>query len=202
MNEYARTRNRGREVLDTTAHTRFNYALRIKISRSPEKLAVELRPPKTSSSRKRAILLMSVFNAKGEIRKVCARSSIESQSRLVTPRASAARPGITHILSGVAASPHTAATSMAGVSLRNCGKINLQPLTPRPRPSPQFAFEPAHSFQFIKLAPLVHQLTLAVSPSSLAPDARWRTMSAAGADVNTYDTKSLTRFSGRVVGEL
>lgn len=75
-----------------------------------------------------------------------------SESRLVTPRECC-------ILHRTAIRPHTAATSMAGVSLRNCGKINLQPLTPRPRSSPQFAFEPAHSFQFIKLAPLVHQLT-------------------------------------------
>jgi len=89
--------------------------------------------------------------------------------------------------------PHAGAASMAGVSLRNCGKINLQPLTPRPRPSPQFAFEPAHSFQFIKLAPLVHQPASPGRPP--APNARRRTMSGTG--VNTYDTKSLTRFSGR-----
>lgn len=85
-----------------------------------------------------------------------------SESRLVTPRECC-------ILHRTAIRPHAAATSMAGVSLCNCGKINLQPLTPRPRSSPQFAFEPAHSFQFIKLAPLVHQLTLCLSLSRPPP---------------------------------
>lgn len=128
-----------------------------------------------------------------------------SESRLVTPRECAATwpPPRAH------ADPHAVATSMAGVSLRNCGKINLQPLTPRPLPSPQFAFEPAHSFQFIKLAPLVHQPPCSLPVSSFSRSHPTRTMSVATArgegrrsGVNTYDTKSLTRFSERVAGEL
>lgn len=89
--------------------------------------------------------------------------AICSESGLVSPSECPAPCTIYPRRHPPSASPHAAATSMAGVSLRNCGKINLQPLTPRPRPSPQFAFEPAHSFQFIKLAPLVHQLALSVT---------------------------------------
>lgn len=61
-----------------------------------------------------------------------------SESWLVTPYESPFAPSIY---------PHSSPTSMAGISLRNCGKINLQPLTPRLHYHPQFTFDfaPFHS---------------------------------------------------------
>ena len=55
-----------------------------------------------------------------------------SESWLVTPYESPFAPSIY---------PHSSSTSMAGISLRNRGKINLQPLTPRLHYHPQFTFD-------------------------------------------------------------